>query len=346
MGIFSEREINLSMAFFTRELGIDLGTMNTVIVEGTQVILMEPTVAAVLVNERKMVEWGQSARDMLGRVSDSIDVIRPMQHGVIAEYSVAELLVSEMVRKVGGSRFLSSRKIAVTVPNGVTSVERRAVEAVALNSSRDVYMISQPVAAALGVDLPIGTPTGNMIISLGGGTNQAAVLAMWDIVTGETARTGGLSFDDAIASFIRKKFGVIIGQPTAERLKITIGSALALNDQKSLEIQGQDQVSGLPKPVTITTDDIVDALEQPLLDLVNMIKHVLEKTPPELISDIIDRGVALCGGGAMLTGIDKYLTKALGIPAYLVDNPVTCTAEGAAKALTMRNLLKRSLLKI
>lgn len=334
------------MAFFTRELGIDLGTMNTVIVEGTQVILMEPTVAAVLVNERKMVEWGQSARDMLGRVSDSIDVIRPMQHGVIAEYSVAELLVSEMVRKVGGSRFLSSRKIAVTVPHGVTSVERRAVEAVALNSSRDVYMIFQPVAAALGVDLPIGTPTGNMIISLGGGTNQAAVLAMWDIVTGETARTGGLSLDDAIASFIRKKFGVIIGQPTAERLKISIGSALPLNEQKSLEIQGQDQVSGLPKPVTITTDDIVDALEQPLIDLVSMIKHVLEKTPPELISDIIDRGVALCGGGAMLTGIDKYLTKALGIPAYLVDNPVTCTAEGAAKALTMRNLLKRSLLKI
>jgi len=334
------------MAFFSRELGIDLGTMNSVIVEGSQVILMEPTVAAVLVNERKMVEWGQSARDMMGRVSDSIDVIRPLQHGVIAEYSVTELLISEMIRKVGGSRFLSSRIIAVTVPNGVTSVEKRAVEAVALNSSRDVYLISQPIAAALGVDLPIGTPTGNMIISLGGGTNQAAVLAMWDIVTGETARTGGLSFDEAIASFIRKKFGVIIGQPTAEKLKISIGSALSLSDQKSTEIQGQDQVTGLPKPVTITTDDIVDALEQPLIDLVNMIKHVLEKTPPELISDIIDRGVALCGGGALLTGIDKYLTKNLGIPAYLVDNPITCTAEGAAKALTMKNLLKRSLIKV
>ncbi len=334
------------MAFFSRELGIDLGTMNSVIVEGSQVILMEPTVAAVLVNERKMVEWGQSARDMMGRVSDSIDVIRPLQHGVIAEYSVTELLISEMIRKVGGSRFLSSRIIAVTVPNGVTSVEKRAVEAVALNSSRDVYLISQPIAAALGVDLPIGTPTGNMIISLGGGTNQAAVLAMWDIVTGETARTGGLSFDDAIASFIRKKFGVIIGQPTAEKLKISIGSALSLSDQKSIEIQGQDQVTGLPKPVTVTTDDIVDALEQPLIDLVNMIKHVLEKTPPELISDIIDRGVALCGGGALLTGVDKYLTKNLGIPAYLVDNPITCTAEGAAKALTMKNLLKRSLIKV
>ena len=334
------------MAVFSRELGIDLGTMNTVIVEGSQVILMEPTVAAVVVNERKMVEWGQSARDMLGRVSDSIEVVRPLQHGVIAEYSVTELLMSEMIRKVGGSRFLSSRKIAVTIPYGVTSVERRAVEAVALSSSREVYIVSQPVAAALGVDLPIGTPTGNMIISLGGGTHQAAVLAMWDIVTGETAKTGGLSFDDAIATYIRKKFGVIIGQPTAEKLKISIGSAISKEDQKSMEIQGQDQVSGLPKPVNIMTDDIVDALTSPLNDLVNMIRHVLEKTPPELISDIIDHGVALCGGGALLSGIDKYLTKTLGIPAYLVDNPMTCTAEGAAKALTMKNVLKRSLLRV
>jgi len=334
------------MAVFSRELGIDLGTMNTVIVEGSQVILMEPTVAAVVVNERKMVEWGQSARDMLGRVSDSIEVVRPLQHGVIAEYSVTELLMSEMIRKVGGSRFLSSRKIAVTIPFGVTSVERRAVEAVALSSSREVYIVSQPVAAALGVDLPIGTPTGNMIISLGGGTHQAAVLAMWDIVTGETAKTGGLSFDDAIATYIRKKFGVIIGQPTAEKLKISIGSAISKEDQKNMEIQGQDQVSGLPKPVNIVTDDIVDALTSPLNDLVNMVRHVLEKTPPELISDIIDHGVALCGGGALLTGIDKYLTKALGIPAYLVDNPMTCTAEGAAKSLTMKNVLKRSLLRV
>lgn len=334
------------MAVFSRELGIDLGTMNSVIVEGNQVILMEPTVAAVVVNERKMVEWGQSARDMLGRVSDSIEVVRPLQHGVIAEYSVTELLMSEMLRKVGGSRFLSSRKIAVTIPYGVTSVERRAVEAVALSSSREVYIVSQPVAAALGVDLPIGTPTGNMIISLGGGTHQAAVLAMWDIVTGETAKTGGLSFDEAIVNYVRKKFGVIIGQPTAEKLKISIGAAISREDQKNMEIQGQDQVSGLPKPVNILTNDIVDALTTPLNDLVNMIKHVLEKTPPELISDIIDHGVALCGGGALLTGIDKYLTKALGIPAYLVDNPMTCTAEGAAKSLSMKNVLKRSLIRV
>jgi rod shape-determining protein MreB len=265
---------------------------------------------------------------------------------VIAEYSVTEGILKEMIKKAGATGFLGSTKIVITTPYGITSVERRAVEAVALSSSREVYLISQPVAAAIGVDLPIGTPSGNMIISLGGGTNQVGVLAMWDIVTANTAKTGGLAMDEAITSHLRKKFGVIIGQPTAERIKISIGSAIRLNENKNIEIQGQDQVSGLPKPVMITTDDVVDALEQPLNDLVILIRNTLEKTPPELISDIIDRGVALCGGGALLSGIDKYLTKALGIPAYLVDNPMTCTAEGAAKAFTMKNVLKRSLNRV
>lgn len=335
------------MALFSRELGIDLGTMNSIIVEGNQVIVMEPTVAAIVVEDaRKMVEWGQAARDMLGRVSESIDIVRPLQNGVIAEYSVTEGILKEMIKKAGATSFLGSTKIVITTPYGITSVERRAVEAVALSSSREVYLISQPVAAALGVDLPIGTPSGNMIICLGGGTNQVAVLAMWDIVTANTAKTGGLALDDAITSHLRKKFGVLIGQPTAERIKISIGSAIRLNENKSIDIQGQDQVSGLPKPITVTTDDIVDALELPLNDLVVVIRNALERTPPELISDIIDRGVALCGGGALLSGIDKYLTKALGIPAYLVDNPMTCTAEGASKAFSMKNVLKRSLIRV
>ena len=335
------------MALFSRELGIDLGTMNSVIVEGNQVIVMEPTVAAIVVEDgRKMVEWGQAARDMLGRVSETIDIVRPLQHGVIAEYSVTEGILKEMIKKAGATSFLGSTKIVITTPYGITSVERRAVEAVALSSSREVYLIAQPVAAALGVDLPIGTPSGNMIICLGGGTHQVAVLAMWDIVTANTSKTGSLAFDDAIISHLRKKFGVIIGQPTAERIKISIGSAVRLDENKSIDIQGQDQVSGLPKPITITTDDVVDALELPLNDLVGVIRNTLEKTPPELISDIIDRGVALCGGGALLSGIDKYLTKALGIPAYLVDNPMTCTAEGASKAFSMKNVLKRSLNRV
>ena len=335
------------MALFSRELGIDLGTMNSVIVEGNQVIVMEPTVAAIVVEDaKKMVEWGQAARDMLGRVSESIEIVRPLQFGVIAEYSVTEAILKEMIKKAGATSFLGSTKIVITVPYGITSVERRAVEAVALSSSREVYLISQPVSAAIGVDLPIGTPSGNMLINLGGGTNQVAVLAMWDLVTANTSKTGGLALDDSIATHLRKKFGVIIGQPTAERIKINIGSAIRLNENKEMEIQGQDQVSGLPKPITVTTDDVVDAIEQPLADMVTLVKNTLERTPPELISDIIDRGVALCGGGALLNGVDKYLTKALGIPAYLVDNPMTCTAEGAAKAFSMRNVLKRSLIRV
>jgi rod shape-determining protein MreB len=231
------------------------------------------------------------------------------------------------------------------VPYGITSVETRAVHEAGLGSgSREVLLIKQPLAAALGIDLPINTPSGNMIISLGGGTNQVAILAMNDIVTAETSRTGGLYMDEAIVNYVRKKFGVIIGQTTAELLKIRIGAAIQLEQQLTMEVQGQDQVTGLPRPVNLTTDDIVDALQEPLDEIVALVKRVLEKTPPELISDIIDRGVALCGGGALLRGMDKFLTKSLGIPAYLVDNPLTCTAEGACRALAMRDTLRRSLI--
>lgn len=235
-------------------------------------------------------------------------------------------------------------RIMITVPYGITSVETRAVHEAGLGAGpRQVTLIQQPLAAALGVDLPIGTPSGNMLLCLGGGTMQAAVLAMHGIVTADTSRAGGLKFDDAIISYVRKKYGVIIGQPTAEQLKIRIGAALPQDQQQTMEVQGQDQVTSLPRPVTLTSDDIVEALQEPLTDVVNTTRRVLEKTPPELISDIIDRGVALTGGGALLRSIDKFLTKALGIPAYLVDNPTTCTAEGAARAIGMRDVLRRSL---
>jgi rod shape-determining protein MreB len=332
------------MPLFTRELGIDLGTANMVIVEGNQILLDEPTVVAIVVYEQKMVEWGRAARDMVGRVSDSIEVIRPLQHGVIAEYEITEKLLRFLVRKVAGPMQLFPPRLMLTVPYGVTSVESRAVHEAGLSAGREVYMIPQPLAAAIGIDLPINTPSGNMILSLGGGTIQTAVLAMNDVVRAETLRTGGVRMDEAIVGYVRKKYGIIIGLPTAEQLKIRIGAAVSQDQQATMEVQGQDQVSGLPKPVSLTTDDIVDALQDPLMELIGCARRVLEKTPPELISDIIDRGVALCGGGAMLRGIDKYLTKALGIPAYLVDNPTTCTAEGAAKAMTMRDALARSLL--
>ena len=333
------------MAGLTREFGIDLGTMNIVLAEGNRVLLQEPTVVAILSEELKMVEWGQVAKDMIGRVPDSIEVVRPIQNGVIAEYEITENLLGFILKKVTGSMLLFRPRILLTVPYGVTSVERRAVHEAGLGAgSRDVYLIEQPLAAALGVNLPISSPSGNMIISLGGGTNQVAVLSMNGVVTAETSKTGGIRFDEAIISYIRRKFGVIVDQSTAEQLKIRIGCAVPQDQQLTMEVQGQDQVTQLPKPVTLTTHDIVDALQEPLSELVATARRVLEKTPPGLISDIMDRGVALCGGGSQLKGIDKFLTKSLGIPAYLVDNPLTCTAEGAAKALGMREALRRNLL--
>ena len=333
------------MPVFSRELGIDLGTLNTAVAEGNQILLQEPTVVPIIVEEQKMVEWGQAAKDMMGRVPDSIEVVRPLQHGVIAEYEITENLLGFLIKKVTGAMLIFRPRIIITMPYGVTSVESRAVHEAGLGAgSRDVYLIQQPLAAALGVDLPISTPSGNMIICLGGGTSQVAVLAMNGVVTAETSRTAGLKLDDAIIGYVRKKYGVIIGQPTAEMLKIRIGAAVPQDQQQTLEVQGQDQVSGLPRPVTLTSDDIVEALQDPLNEIANTARRVLEKTPPELISDIIDRGVALCGGTALLRGVDKYLTKNLGIPAYLVDEPTTCTALGAAKALSMRDALKRSLI--
>jgi rod shape-determining protein MreB len=333
------------MPVFTREIGIDLGTMNTVIAEGNQILYNEPTVVALVVEELKIVERGQAARDMFGRVPDTMEVVRPLRHGVIAEYEITERMMWSLLKDMRGPLSFFPPRLMITVPYGVTSVESRAVHEAGLGAgAREVYLIQQPLAAALGVDLPIGTPSGNMIICLGGGTVQVAVMAMNGVVTAETARTGGMKLDEAIISYTRKKYGVIIGQPTAEQVKIRIGAALSLEQPLALEVQGQDQVSGLPRPVNLNTDDIVDALQDPLNEMVNTVKRVLEKTPPELISDIIDRGVALAGGGALLRAIDKYLTKALGIPAYQVDNPSTCTAEGAAKAITMREQLRRSLI--
>lgn len=332
------------MAAFSRELGIDLGTLNTQIAEGKQILIQEPTVVAIVVNESKLVEYGTTALAMLGKVPESIEVVRPLRHGVIAEYEITEKLLSVLIRKVTGSTLLFRPKIMITVPYGITSVERRAVHEAGLGAgSREVSLIQQPLAAALGIDLPINTPTGNMIICLGGGTTQAAVISMNGMVSAKTSHSAGLKLDEAIITYVRKKFGLIIGQLTAETLKIRIGAATPQDEQKSMEIQGQDQVTGLPKPATLTTDEIVEALQPPLQEIVSTTRRVLEKTPPELISDIIDRGVAICGGSALLRGIDKHLTLALGIPAYLVDNPTTCTVEGAAKGLSMLDTIFRNL---
>jgi rod shape-determining protein MreB and related proteins len=332
------------MALFSKEIGIDLGTLCTRVSDGKQILLEEPTVAAIVVQEQKMVAWGQEAHNMLGRVPDSIEVLRPLINGVIADYEVTEYILQDLLRKVGGPIRFFRPHVMVTVPEGVTSVERRAVHEAALQAgSREVHLIQQPLAAALGIDLPIGTPSGNMVLCLGGGATQAAVVAMYGIVASETLRMGGMQLDEAIVSYVRKKYGLIIGPLTAEQIKISIGAAVQQDDEHSVELQGQDQVTGLPKPLTLTTGEIVEALQDPLMDIVDAARRVLEKTPPELVSDIIDRGVAVCGGGALLRGIDRMLTKELGVPAYLVDNPTTCVAEGAARGLSMFGLIRRSL---
>lgn len=332
------------MAIFSKDLGIDLGTMFTRLADGSQVLLEEPTIVAIEVEEQKMVAVGQEARDMYGRVPETIEVARPLKNGVIADYEITETLLTYLLRRVSGSMRVLRPRVMISVPFGVTSVERRAVyEAVMEAGSREAFLIQQSLAAALGIDLPIGSPSGNMVICLGGGCTEAAVLAMYGIVSADTLRAGGLDLDEAIIVYVRRKYGVIIGQATAEHLKIKIGAAVPQDNEQSMEVQGQDQVTGLPRPVTLTTGEIVEALQEPLKHVIETGRRVLEKTPPELVSDIIDRGVALCGGGALLRGVDKLLTKSLGIPAYLVDNPLTCAVEGAAKALGMYHILRRSL---
>ncbi len=333
------------MASFSKDLGIDLGTIQTRIADSTGVIVDEPTIVAIEIAEQKIVALGNEAQGMYGRVStETLEVAHPLQNGVVADYEITEALLHYLLQHVSSPIRLFRPRAMVTVPYGITSVEQRAVhEAMLQAGSRDAYLIQQPLAAAIGVDLPIGSPSGNMVICLGGGVTQAAVISMFGIVAAETMRAGGIELDEAIAAYVRKKYGIIIGAGTAEQMKLKIGAAVPQDREDSQEVQGQDQVNGLPKPVTLTTGEVVEALQEPLRQVIDTCRHVLEKTPPELVSDIIDRGVALCGGGARLRGVDKLLTKALGIPAYLVDNPTTCVVEGAVKALGMYTTLRRNL---
>ncbi|TAK12648.1 MAG: rod shape-determining protein [Anaerolineae bacterium] len=336
------------MGMFSKELGIDLGTMFTRIAEDGVVILEEPSVVSVDIDRQIMVALGREAQGMIGRVdAEQMQVTRILQHGVVAFYEYTEKFLEALVKRIGGGMgFLRMRpNLMITHPFGITSVERRAVQEAAL-SVGDARLVPQPVAAALGVDLPIGTPSGNMIVLLGAGASQAAVIAMHTIVSGETLRIGGLDLDEAIVTYVRRKYGLIIGLPTAEQVKLRIGAAIPLDEELSIDIQGQDQVSGLPKPLTLTTGEIVEAVEDTLDQIFETVRRVLEKTQPELASDIIDRGIALCGGAALLRGMDKLMTQNLGVPVYLVDNPLSCVAEGACRAHGMYDLLNRNLPQI
>ena len=332
------------MPLFGKDLGIDLGTVNTLICEGDEIVLHEPTVVAIDIEELKIVDVGHSARDMDGRVPEVIEVSRPLREGVIADFEVTHRMLGHFIEKVSGPSRLFKPRVMITAPLGATSVERRAVHEAALQAgSREVHLIQEPLAAAIGVGLPIATPSGNMVVVLGGGVTQAAVMAMSGIVASDAVRIGGLKLDEAIASYVRKKYGLIIGPRTAEQAKIRIGAAIPQDEEKSIELQGQDQVSGLPRPITLSTGEIVEALQESLHLMAAAVRKVLERTPPELASDIIDRGMVMTGGGALLRNMDRFLTQETGIPCHLAENPLLCTALGAGKALQFLPLLSRAL---
>lgn len=332
------------MPLFGRDLGIDLGTINTLICEGSDVVLHEPTVVAIDVDELKIVEVGQAAREMDGRVPDTIQVMRPLRHGVIADFEVTQRMLGHFIEKACGPARLFKPRVMITVPYGATSVESRAVHEAALQAgSREAFLIQQPLAAAIGVGLPVATPSGNMVVHLGGGVTQAAVLAMSGIVSADAVRLAGNDLDEAIATYVRKKYGLIIGLRTAAEAKIRIGAAIPQDEDRSMEVQGQDQVTSLPRPVVLTTSELVEAVQETLHLMLGAVRNVLEHTPPELASDIIDKGMVVSGGTALLRGMDRWLTRETGIPAYLAEEPVACVAKGAAKALTMLERLRRAL---
>ncbi|RMH01797.1 MAG: rod shape-determining protein [Chloroflexi bacterium] len=331
---------------FTPHIAVDLGTVNILVYDQNRgVVLQEPSVVAFSEDgdKIKIVEVGRAAKEMYGRTPEEIEVMRPLRDGVIADFYVTQGMLEYFIGKVTGRFRLRKPVVIISVPYGVTSVERRAVREAALTAgAREVHLIPEPLAAAIGAGLPIGTPTGNMVVDLGGGSTEAAVVSMNGIVCAESVRVGGVHLDEAIINYIRKKYNLVIGEPTAESIKIKIGSAIELEEELEMQVQGRDQIAGLPKTITVRTSEIVEALAEPLSAVVNVIRAVLAKTPPELSSDIIDRGMALTGGGALLREIDTLITRETGVPAYVADNPIACTVIGAGRTLSELHILKRS----
>ena len=329
---------------FGKQIGIDLGTVNVIVcVRGKGVVLNEPSVVAYSISDESILAVGSEARAMLGRTPETIEVARPMRDGVIADFRITERMLQYFIRKLC-SRLERRPEVMISVPVGVTSVESRAVRDAALQAgARIAYLVPEPLAAALGANMPIGTPSGNMVVNIGGGSSEAAVISMFGIVVSSSVRVAGNCLDDAIASYIRRKYNLMIGEHTAEQVKISIGSALPLEEPLSMEVRGRDAVAGLPRTINITSEEITDELSEPLAAIAGTAKSVLENTPPELVSDIIDRGMIMTGGGALLRNMDQYLGEQTGIPCHVADNPLLCTALGAGEALNHLPLLRRAL---
>jgi len=330
---------------FSKQIGVDLGTVNVLVwTKGKGIVLFEPSIVALSTYDNRIVALGREAQAMLGRTPDSIAVLAPLRDGVIADYVVTELMLHYFISGIVGRVRLFKPEIMISVPIGVTTVEKRAVHDAAIQAGAKVaHLIPEPLAGALGAGMPIDTPSGNFIVNMGGGTSEAAVIAMNDIVVGGAVRVGGNKINEAIATHIRRKYNLMVGDRTAEEIKLQIGAALPLEDELTMEVRGRDVVAGLPRIVTLSSTEVAEAITEPLSTIVSAVKGVLEKTPPELAADIIDRGVVMTGGGSLLRSFDRYLTQELGVPCYVADEAIACVALGCGRAFEEYEVLKRTL---
>jgi len=332
---------------FTPQIGIDLGTANVLVfVRGRGIVINEPSVVAISTIDHRIEAVGDDAWQMLGRAPDTIQVVRPMRDGVIADYVVTEAMLRYFISKVCGRLRFFKPEVMMAVPTGVTSVQRRAVHDAAISAgARVVYLIQEPLAAAIGANVPISYPSGNLIVNVGGGTTEVAVISLNDIVVWHSEPVGGNRIDDAIQAYIKRKYNLLIGDRMAEEVKIEVGSALPLEQPLRVDVRGRDQVAGLPKTVTVTSEEITEAIGEPLQQIVATVRAVLEGTPPELASDIIDKGMVMTGGGSLLRNLDRLLTQATGIPCHVAEQPLTCVAIGTGLALEHLDVLRKSLIK-
>ncbi|MBA2362881.1 MAG: rod shape-determining protein [Chloroflexia bacterium] len=330
---------------FSKRIGIDLGTANVLVfVKGKGIVINEPSVVAISTKDGSIRAVGADARDMLGRVPETIEVVRPMRNGVIADYVITEQMLKHFIGKAAGRFSLGGPEVMICIPAGVTTVEMRAVRDAALNAgAKHAWLIREPLAAAIGANVPVASPSGNLILDIGGGTTEVAVIALNGIVVGNSVRIGGNKIDDQIVNYMKRKYSLMVGDRTAEEIKIAIGSAVRTEDNESMPVKGRDQVSGLPRTVTITSHEVTDAIREPLQSIVGAVQSVLEETPPELASDIIDKGMVLTGGGALLRNIDQLLASSTGVPCYVADSPLNCVALGTGVALDHLDILRDSL---
>ncbi|CCF86019.1 rod shape-determining protein [Nitrolancea hollandica] len=329
-----------------KQLGIDLGTANVLVfLRGRGIVINEPSVVAISARDGKVKAVGIEARNMLGREPrETIEVVRPMKNGVIADYIITQEMLRYFINKAVGRYSLIRPEVMICVPAGVTGVERRAVRDAALHAgARRAYLISEPLAAAIGAKVPVADPSGNMIIDIGGGTTEVAVISLNGIVVARSIRMGGNRFDDAISNFIKRKYNLRIGDRTAEELKIGIGTALPVEEDLTMEVRGRDEVAGLPRTIQIHANEMVEAISEPLEAIIGAVRAVLEETPPELSSDIIDKGMILTGGGALLRNLSELLSEVTGVPCYVADDPLTCVAIGTGLAIEYFDVIRDSL---